>query len=554
MCLSTLLLSAQYFLQKGRVRISIQYTAFCKEDITLYWNSGKGFTDEAHLTQSTNIKKNNYDFQIPALDSITEIRVDPDTKFNLATLSGISIEGLQKNLELRDLRKSGSNGLQIKEKAGLFYLQRKSDNNDPYLIFKLPPGAGTVNQSYTARDFLVITLCLLFSVLSTFILRKKIYTFSESHSFREISLATIFLLIISSYWSNSILHYYEAPTNIENRRLAKKPDLDSISYQGKKYFNDYTSWFNDHFAFKQLFVFANSFLRIHLFHSSPMPSSMYIGKQFQFFSANTLLRDDILGTRRLSVQEIHAIYANNLFKQDYLAKQHIAYYLTIPPSKQTVFEDLLPDYLLLQLKGKKMAEQFKDELALNKSNFYIDVIDLLKQRHLRYPNERIFYQYDLHWSDWGAFLAYRELINSIQKEHPWVGKALDFNEITLDTSYTEDADLSKLILMHKTFKKEKYTIKATVADSITETVVNGVYQFPVYKYKNPQAKGRVLVFRDSYSEQWKWLIARHFNESIFIWDQNITQSLINEYHPDIVIQENCEMFLFYLFNPLKTHD
>lgn len=536
------------------MRINLQYTAFCKEDISIYWNNGNGFSDEAHLTQSTDIKKNTYDFKIPALDSITEIRIDPDTKFNLATLSGIRIEGLQNTLELKNLRKSGSNGLQIKEKEGLFYLQRKTDNSDPYLIFKIPKGAGLVDQNYTSRDLIIILSCILFSILAVFLIRLRIYRFAQAGNVSQVLFATVFLLIVFSYWTNSIFHYYETPANIENRRLSKKPDLDSISYHSKKYFNDYTSWFHDHFAFKHVFVFANSFLRMHLFHSSPMPSSMYIGKQFEFFTANSLLRDDILGKRRLSTEEVQAIYANNLFKQDYLSKQHIAYYLTIPPSKQTVYEDFLPDYLLLQLKGKKMAEQFKEELALNKSHFYIDVIDLLKERHKLYPKEHVFYQYDLHWSDWGAFLAYRELINSIQKEHPWVGKALDFNEIKLDTSYTEDADLAKLILMQKTFKKEKYTVKANTPDSITETVVNGVYQFPVYKYKNPLAKGRVLVFRDSYSEQWKWLIARHFNESVFIWDQNITQALLDEYHPDIVIQENCEMFLFYLFNPLKPHD
>lgn len=541
-------------MQKGRVHLTIHYRAFCKEDISVYWNNGRGFSDEAHITQTTDLAKTSYDFTIPALDSLTEIRIDPDSKFKLAAFSGIHIEGLKKNLELKDLKKHESNGLIIKERAGILYLQRKTNNSDPYLILQVPPGAGLINQDYTFRDWLFLLVTFAFSALLLFLLKNKIYFFLESYSFFKLSFVTFFLFITFSHWTNFIFRYYEPPANIENRCLAKKPNLDSISYHSKKYFNDYTSWFNDHFAFKQMFVFINSFLRIHLFHSSPMPSSMYIGKEFQFFTANPLLKDDILGNRRLSNEEIRAIYANSLYKQNYLAKQHIAYYLTVPPSKQTVYEDLLPDYLSLQLKGKKMVEQFKEELAFNKSDFYIDLIDLLKQRHLRHPKEHVFYQYDLHWSDWGAFLAYRELINTIQKKHPWVGKALDFNEIKLDTSYTEDADLAKLILMQKIFKKEKYSIRTNIQDSITETVVNGVYQFPVYKYKNPKAKGRLLVFRDSYSEQWKWLIARHFNESVFIWDQNITQTLLDEYRPDIVIQENCEMFLFYLFNPMRTHD
>lgn len=549
----SLLLAKRYLIEKGKITITLTYQCFKNEDLSIYWNGGAGFSDQNHLTQKTRIDQYQYKFQIKDLDSLVEIRIDPDSDFDLALLKQISIEGLFEPLLISRFDKITSNGLMIYNRNDQTLLQRKKTNSDPYLLISIPIKNRSISSEFTFRDSFILLLCLVFSSVIFLLIKPKIQSSITSLKLSQIALISLFIMITGMYWINLILHFYNKPPSIENRVLATKPNSDSLLIQPKKYFSSYTEWFSDHLAFKQFLVYLNSNVKLRLFNSSPMPESMYIGKNFEFFSANSLLTDDVTGKRRLSQEELKSLFANSLNKQKQLALQNISYYLTIPPSKQTVYEDLLPDYLLLQKKSGKMTEQFFDEIKSKKANFYIDVISLLKSRHQQFPKERVFYQYDLHWSDWGAFLAYGKLIDRIKQDHPWIGNALTESEISIDTLYSEDADLAKLILMNKKYKKEKYIIKSKT-DSITETVVNGVYQFPIYKYKNEKAKGKVLVFRDSYSEQWKWLIARHFKESVFIWDQTITQKLIDEYQPDIVIQENCEMFLFYLFNPFKEND
>jgi len=70
-------------------------------------------------------------------------------------------------------------------------------------------------------------------------------------------------------------------------------------------------------------------------------------------------------------------------------------------------------------------------------------------------------------------------------------------------------------------KKEKYIFTPKIKDTIIETQINGITQFPIFKHYNPNGKGKLLMFRDSYTEQWRNLIAHHFKESIFIWDPTI---------------------------------
>jgi len=552
---SALILATKvFFSESGTIRVSVNYRSLPHQDISVFWNSGNGFSGKDQISQTTTPNNIYYNYKICNVDSLLELRIDPDGKFDTAAIYEVSVSGLVKPVHFFSFNGATVNGLNLKQNDSVCNLTRLKNNNDPYILLKIPVDSTKVDKTLTKQDLFFFTICLVISGIFIWLVKDKIFNFLTLAKTNEVILFLFFYFLVLTYWSNSFLKYYKTPASIENRTLSPKPLYAGLETDPKRYFIEFTSWFSDHYPFKQMFVHANSWIKINLFKTSPMPGSMYIGKKFQFFTANELLRDDITGKRRLSEEELSGIVTNTLLKKKYLADQNIAYYLTIPPSKQTVYEDLLPTSLSLQRKGIKMAKQLENEISKLQNDVYINVIDLLVERHLAYPKEHVFYQYDIHWSDWGAFLAYQKLINALSAKHEWVGKALNIDDLEIDTIYDESADLAKLILMQKSFKKERYIFRYKDKDSIEETIINGVFAFPIYKYKNPKAKGKLLVFRDSYSEQWKQLIARHFNESVFIWDQNISQKLIDEYKPDIVIQENCEMFLFYLFNPIITRD
>lgn len=548
----SLLVTKRFLSKSGVITIQLDYTAYSEEDLTIYWNTGKGFHPKNFITKTTSQQTKNYTYYLRDADSLLEIRIDPDTNLVLAHIREINITGLKHPVRINDFTSKKTNGLIItKSKLG-YFLQRKKNNYDPNITITIPPSSREVDHELLNIDVFIYVISFLLSLSVVIIFKSYLLKIIQKKNHKDIILIILFASIISSYWANDILKFYKTPENIENRKLADKPETDSILLKSKIYFNNYTNWFHDHFPYKNSLVHINSKLKLNVFKTSPMPNSMFIGKDFEFYSANQLLIDDITGKKRLTEDEVNYMYGVTLSKKVFLENQGISFYLTIPPSKQTTYQDLLPDYLSLQLRGQKMAQQFTTKLRKENANFYIDVIDLLNDRHKKHPKEKIFYKYDIHWSEWGAFLSYQKLINTINQKHTFVGKALNLNEVDLKVESSNDADLAKLILMQKEYKKERYIFTPKIKDTLTETVINGVTQFPIFKYYNPNGKGKLLMFRDSYSEQWRNLIAHHFKESVFIWEPVISQEFIEKYKPDIVIQENCEMFLFYLFNDIKV--
>ncbi len=547
-------LGKHYVFKYGNIQIAIQYESLQGEDITLYWNKSKGFSAENKLTQTTKFGEYKYEYEVRDLDSLLEIRIDPYEKIKYAIIKKLTITGLQNNFELTHFEKCSSSGLVIYPFKDFCLLKRIANNNDPYLKIKIPKESKYVLKKIESGDIILITICLMMAMLLSYLLTPSIIKRFSNHTLLNTFLFFFFVLIVSSHWTNHFLKFYTPPANLENRRLAQEPNVDSILIQPKQYFKKYDAWFTDHFDYRQILVKANSYLRINLFQTSPIPNAMFIGENFEFYSGNDLLIDDVTGKRRLNEQEMNYIFQNLKIKYNTLKDLNIGYYVTMPPSKQTVYEDLLPSYLRKQAKSDKMAKQLGDFLVKNSVQYYVNIIDILKQRHQYFPQERVFYQYDIHWSERGAFFAYQILMNNIRIKYPWVGNTLQMNDIKLDTVYTNQADLAKLILLSEQYKKETYEMKFENSDSIKESIENGVFTYPVFRYYNPKAVGKVLVYRDSYSEQWKKLIAHHFRESTFIWDQNIRLSQILEYKPDIIIQENCEMFLFDLFKPIILNE
>lgn len=230
-------------------------------------------------------------------DSLIEIRIDPDTNFILAHINEINITGLIQPIKIKDFSNVKSNGLIITKNNSGYFIQRQVNNYDPNFTITIPPLARQVDHQLLNIDVFLYMISLVFSVLLFLIFKTRLLMILEKQSLHKISLIFIFISVISSYWINSILKFYKTPASIENRKLADKPETDSIVYKSKSYFTNYTLWYNDHFPFKSILVHINSVFKLNVFKTSPMPNSMFIGKNYEFYTSNELLRDDIIGKK-----------------------------------------------------------------------------------------------------------------------------------------------------------------------------------------------------------------------------------------------------------------
>jgi hypothetical protein len=67
---------------------------------------------------------------------------------------------------------------------------------------------------------------------------------------------------------------------------------------------------------------------------------------------------------------------------------------------------------------------------------------------------------------------------------------------------------------------------------------------------NPQAKGRMIVFQDSFGMGWLQFLAHHFNKVTYLWQYELNPAYIEQNMPDIVVSEMNERF-FNIQDPKK---
>ncbi|HTB05773.1 MAG TPA: hypothetical protein VK806_02385 [Bacteroidia bacterium] len=552
-CILFLLCKRLPVFKKGDVLVTVKYKANKAERLSFYWDEGLGFSQAQSLTFITDTTKKDYVFAIKQPPILSRLRIDPADSFSTSHIYSIAITGNEQPYSTNCFDTLKLNGLTVAKYGNGYELKRIPLNIYPYLVVNLPSESRIIAYTHPTLYTLLAPFCILVTLLLIllFVKRKIWFNFFNRTPLAKQLLVYGFLIIISGYWTDNFCAYYDTPPTLENRVPTPMPNVDTIYYNLRNYFNTFNNWFSDNFPFRQLLVHYNSVFKIGLFNISPMPNEVVIGKSFEFFTANSFVMDDFSGKKLFTEAELNMLDAALESKRKYVKDHGMDFYFVEPPSKQTVYNSFMPDYYRLQECKFKYWQQLKARIMHDSTNYYIDVIDTLIDYHKLHPEKRLFYQFDFHWSEWAAFKAYQVLMDRIYKDHPEYGRPLREDEIKIDTTYNDEAGLARQLVMHKEYKKCMYIISPIKKDSIQESVIGD--RFPLmYIYDNPKATGTILVFRDSFSEQWRSLIAHHFKKSIFIWDYQVHADMIEKYKPNIVLQENCEMYVLYLFFPIIT--
>ena len=123
--------------------------------------------------------------------------------------------------------------------------------------------------------------------------------------------------------------------------------------------------------------------------------------------------------------------------------------IIVGPNKSTIYSEKLPEWA--KSKGKSISNN------LYKSNLYVNVInELIEAKSFANTYDRT----DTHWNSFGASVAFRKLINSINHGEDFIYPSSDFGEI-VQIRNLKGGDLTKFL------KAQKY-----ISDSVTKTKIN----------------------------------------------------------------------------------
>jgi alginate O-acetyltransferase complex protein AlgJ len=305
--------------------------------------------------------------------------------------------------------------------------------------------------------------------------------------------------------------------------------LDSKIYRDK-----YNSYYQDNFPLKPILYQYYSSVQIDFFFKSPRPQNVVLGKGGWLFLSD--YHSDVIkeskGINNFSEKELLLIKATLLERKEWLKNRGMEYYVAIAPNKHTVYGDFLPISKSRQL---TKLEQLKKVLAPTELNF-IDLSELYSQ----YPGKRLFHKTDSHWNDFGAYLAYKTLINNISYNKHQVA-SLTLDEFVIKTDVRYEGDLA--VILNMKLKEDyislinKNPIAFQVPAILPEPPNSYFYE---ERFKGSANELKVLIFRDSFSFALKEFLKESFGETVFIWNHKFDKELIEYERPNIIIHQIVE--------------
>jgi len=334
-------------------------------------------------------------------------------------------------------------------------------------------------------------------------------------------IACIVLCIIPSVG----MLFFPTTQSTENKAMAEVPKL--ITEDGKfnkSFFQDFGEYFNDHIALRNQMIFVDAKIQTKLFSESNVSGVIY-GKNDWLYYSSTL--DDYLGRNQMSERELYNLAHNISIIQNYLEERNIDFVFTIPPNKNTLYDENMPYHSSDKVNADHNAKRLEAYLVENNIK-YLDLFDLFENQ-----DETLYLLRDSHWNMKGACLAYNSIMDSLKIKHN------DYSETTPVIEKNTDGDLNKMLYSFYGDLEENYNYNLATNYSY-KNEVTGVEDGWIIT-ENQKGKGTLLMFRDSFADTLIPFISNEFETAYYSKGlPNALERYIEDDKPDCVVMEKVE--------------
>lgn len=344
-------------------------------------------------------------------------------------------------------------------------------------------------------------------------------------------------------------------SDTEKRPLAEFPKVHTGSGAVVSFTRDFDTYYQDHFGLREFFI--HRYQREMKKRFNAAGSEVVMGKDGWLYYAGEGAFDDLMGRLRLSDEQLDLLFEKLEAKREWLGSQGIQYLALVTPNKQTIYPDYLPDYYR---KGKQETrfDQVLQRVNTGSKNQIVDIRSaLLAQK----DKKRLYDKTDTHWNYLGAYYGYREIMKYVGELFPAYDFAGYFN---VGTAWQEEpaGDLAVLSGQEDTLSETRPVIFAWIRAQEKElnSTLNGILSLeklqPYYTVRE-ERKLKALVLHDSFMNPMKVFLSESFAEVLYVWkyydDETMStmnkeniQKVIDEFQPDIVLDEIVERHLFWV--------
>ena len=205
----------------------------------------------------------------------------------------------------------------------------------------------------------------------------------------------------------------------EVRKLAVKPALKEI-LKGNMSMGKYEEWFNDRFFGRVPLIKIHDRIRNMLSHVIRAKKAIYFKENGWDFLIPLISNFDCRNAfLQSSVQTL--IRLNEFCQQN-----KIKLYVLETPKKESVYKELLSDKYGFDEKKFMKVSRAQETIRKEARKRHIPYIYPYEALRDAVKSDFVFFKCSHHWTDWGAYVGYRELMKEIRKDFP------DMPVVTLD--------------------------------------------------------------------------------------------------------------------------
>lgn len=329
----------------------------------------------------------------------------------------------------------------------------------------------------------------------------------------------------------------------ENRTLRSKPDLiledGSLNFH---YISEFENWFNDNVGLRPQLVLLNAKLQYYIFDQLSNSTDYYLGSNGELNYATAEMIKSYSHVDLLTERELGEIADAFQYVNDYLENQGISFYYFQCWDKHSIY----PEYFMKSI-NQYGTESMTDQVIHTLQTY--TTVDVISPKEMLIDEKGNCNTYSVwgdatHWTQRGAYLSYRMLMNKINMRVGNKYKILE--ESNYDISIT---DQGSTIFggIHKADMEENFEIldaKAYLTDEPPLYLSEWQSQSrTIFRNESVDNNDTILIIGDSYFDTYLVDdIAESFNETVLIWGDYINnmQEMIEYYHPTIIICENAE--------------
>jgi len=351
-------------------------------------------------------------------------------------------------------------------------------------------------------------------------------------------LITLFALLLWLPVLDVYFHIDWTAPRSENRAMAPYPNLHPGWHGLQAYVAGLEAYFNDHFGCRKCLVQWHNKVRWFIFNDK-FTSSVLVGKDGWLFTSEFQMVEHYSGQLQFTPEQLHDWQMLLEKRRDWLARRGVAYVFVVTPDKHTIYPEELPSWVKKTGPQTKL-DQFVAYMRDHSTVPVLDVRDVVRSAKAIGPT---YLKTDTHWNNLGGFAAYQELVRTLARQVPYLKlEPLSLSDFTLTNRLQPGGDLARILGLSMTESNACFlTPKPELPKYTSKQPSLEHYKDPGF-LNNPQAKGQLILFHDSFAGAWTPFLVYHFNQITTRWQYDLDPAWIERNKPDIVVTEMLERF------------